>query len=350
MAGVVLDARAEPQLTHHLEVEGGALPEPLGLEDHALLLELAHALLHLRLDVVDGRDHLLLRRDVVGGGVDVQLLALGEDLTGQRVQLGHPLDLIPEELDARDEVVVGRLQLEGVATDAELGPREGLVVARVLQVHQLAQHTVSSIAPTDSQPQDGGPVVHRRTEAVDAGHAGHDDHVPALEQRPCGGVAQLVDLVVAAGVLLDVRVAARQVRLRLVVVEVADEVLDRVVREEVAELAVELRRERLVVGQHQGGPVDLLDDPRDGGRLARACGAQQDLVLGPLADPLDQPLDGLRLVAGGLEGCDELEVRHAPDDTRIALETEQSFEPGRGQQTTTAEALRWCGPRRSTGV
>ena len=50
-------------------------------------------------------------------------------------------------------------------------------------------------------------------------------------------------------VLLDVGVAARQVRLGLVVVEVADEVLDRVVGEEVAELAVELRGEGLVVGQ-----------------------------------------------------------------------------------------------------
>ncbi len=207
-------------------------------------------------------DQLLLRRDVVRGGVDVQLLALGEDLAGQRVQLGHALDLIAEELDARDEVVIGRLQLEGVATDAELGPREGLVVARVLQVHQLAQHAVAPIASADSQPQDGGSVVDRRTQAVDAGHAGHDDHVRALEQRPRGSVAQLVDLVVAAGVLLDVGVAAGQVRLRLVVVEVADEVLDRVVREEIAELAVELRRERLVVGQHEGGLVDLLDDLR----------------------------------------------------------------------------------------
>ncbi len=34
--------------------------------------------------------------------------------------------------------------------------------------------------------------------------------------------------------------------------------------------------------------------------------------LAPFADTLDQLLDGLRLVAGGLEGCDELELRHAP--------------------------------------
>ena len=56
-------------------------------------------------------------------------------------------------------------------------------------------------------------------------------------------------------VLLDVGVAPGQVRLGLVVVEVADEVLDRVLREELAELGVELGRERLVVGEDEGRPV-----------------------------------------------------------------------------------------------
>ena len=63
---------------------------------------------------------------------------------------------------------------------------------------------------------------------------------------------------------------ARQVRLGLVVVEVADEVLDRVLREELAELRVELGGERLVVGQDQGRPVELRDRPGEGRRLARA--------------------------------------------------------------------------------
>ena len=261
VARVVLDAGAEAQLAHHLQVEGGALAKPLRLQHHALLLELGDALLHLGIDVRDGRDHLLLRRDVVRGGVDVELVALGQHLAGERVKLGHALDLVAEELHAGDEVVVGRLQLEGVAADAELGPGERLVVARVLQVDELAQHAVAAVAAALAQPQDRGAVVDRRAQAVDAGDAGHDDDVASLEQRAGGRMAQLVDLVVAAGVLLDVGVAARQVGLRLVVVEVADEVLHRVVGEEVAELAVQLCRQRLVVGQHQRGLVDLLDDP-----------------------------------------------------------------------------------------
>jgi hypothetical protein len=47
-------------------------------------------------------------------------------------------------------------------------------------------------------------------------------------------------------VLLDEQVALRDVGLGLVVVVVADEVLDRVLRKELAELAVQLRGQRLV--------------------------------------------------------------------------------------------------------
>ena len=140
VARVVLDARAEPELAHHLQVERGALAQPLGLERPALGLELADALLHLRLDVDDGLLELVGRRDVVRRRVDVDLLALGEQLAGQRVDLGDPLDLVAEELDPDERLLRGRLELERVAADAEPGARQGLVVALVLEVDQLAEH------------------------------------------------------------------------------------------------------------------------------------------------------------------------------------------------------------------
>ena len=184
-------------------------------------------------------------------GIDVRLLPLREQLAGQRIELGDALDLVPEELDPDDDLLRCRLELEGVAADPEPGTAEGLVVALVLEVDEMAQHRVAPVLATDPQLEDGRAVVDRRAQAVDAGHARDDDHVAPLEQRVGRGVPQAVDLVVARRVLLDVRVAARQVRLGLVVVEVADEVLDGVVREELAELGVELRGQRLVVRQHQ---------------------------------------------------------------------------------------------------
>ena len=263
MARVVLDAGAVAELAHHLEVERRPLAQTGALERPTLGLELADADLHLGLDVDDRFLELVVRRDVVGRRVDVRLLALREQLAGQRVELGDPLDDVAEELDADERLLRCRLQFERVPADAEPGAGERLVVALVLEVDEVAQDRVAPVLPADPELEHGRAVVDRGAQAVDAADAGDDDHVAALEQRVRGGVPEPVDLVVARRVLLDVGVAPRQVGLGLVVVEVADEVLDGVLREELAELGVELGGQRLVVGEHERRLVVLRDRPRD---------------------------------------------------------------------------------------
>ena len=113
-----------------------------------------------------------------------------------------------------------------------------------------------------------------------------------------------------------------QVRLGLVVVEVADEVLDGVLREELAELRVELGGERLVVGEDEGRAVDARAIVQASvARLARAGRAEQRLVVQAAAQPVDEPFDRLRLVAGRLEGCDELQIRHQHEWYRMTTES-----------------------------
>ena len=143
--------------------------------------------------------------------------------------------------------------------------------------------------------------------AVDAADRGDDDDVAAGEQAGRGRVAQPVDLVVDRRVLLDVRVARRDVRLGLVVVVVADEVLDPVVGEELAHLLGQLGGEGLVGGEDQRRPLDLLDRPGDGRALARAGDAEQRLEAVAAQDAGAEALDRLRLIAGGAEVGDDAE-------------------------------------------
>ncbi len=92
-------------------------------------------------------------------------------------------------------------------------------------------------------------------------------------------VAELVDLLVDRGVLLDVGVGAGDVGFRLVVVVIADEILDGVFREEGLELPVELGGQGLVVGDDQGGPVHGGDDVRHREGLPGAGHPEEDLML-----------------------------------------------------------------------
>jgi len=111
-------------------------------------------------------------------------------------------------------------------------------------------------------------------------------------------MSQPVDLVVDRRVLLDVGVGGGDVGLGLVVVVVADEVFDPVVGEELAELVGELGRQRLVGGDDQGGLLDLLDGPGDGGALAGPGDAEEGLEAVAPLDPLGQCGDRRRLVTG----------------------------------------------------
>ncbi len=330
VARVVLDTGAVAELAHHLEVEVVRWRSRAASRTRPWASISAGALLHLGLDVDERLLELVGRRHEVGRRVDVEVVALGEQLAGERVDLGDPLDLVAEELDPDDPVLGRRDELEGVAADPEAGPLEGLVVALVLEVDQVAQDGVAPVLAAPAQAQDRGPVVDRRAEAVDAADAGHDDHVAPLEQGVGRGVAELVDLVVAARVLLDVGVRAGQVGLGLVVVEVAHEVLDRVVREELPELGVELGGQGLVVGQDQGRLLVLGDRVGDRPGLARAGDAHQGLVPDALAQPVDQARDRGRLVTGRLEVGNEAEVRHGG----------RSAAPGAGLQDITPRTNR----------
>ena len=280
-ARVVLDPVAEAELAHHLEVVLGALADPVRLEHPALALEERHLLLELVLDLVVRaldrrlRGHVLRRRE------DGDRVELREDLARERVEVRDLLDLVAEHRDAVGGLGVRRLDLDHVALDPEAAAAEQRVVADVLDVDQLPQHHVAVGLLADRQEDDPLLVLLRRAEAVDARDGGDDDRVAAREQVRRRRVPQPVDVVVPRAVLLDVEVGLRDVRLRLVVVVVGDEVLDRVRREELAELVAELRGERLVVGDHERRPLDLLDDPRHRRRLAGAGRAEQRLVALP---------------------------------------------------------------------
>ena len=198
----------------------------------------------------------------------------------QRIEFGDRLDLVAEEADAPGAVlVVGGEHFDRVAAHAEQAAREvarlgALVLERDEILDQLA--LVDLVAELQREGHRG--VGLDRADAVDAGDGSDDDDVVALEQRARRRVAHAVDLLVDVGFLLDIGVGARDVGLRLIIVVVGDEILDRVVGEEALELAVELRGQRLVRREDERRALRRLDHLGHGEGLARAGDAEQHLV------------------------------------------------------------------------
>ena len=108
---------------------------------------------------------------------------------------------------------------------------------------------------------------------------------------------QLVDLVVDRGVLFDIGIALRDIRLRLVIIIVTNKIFYRILRKEFLEFGAKLRGKGFVVCQHQRRAIDPRDDVRHGEGLSGARHPQQRLLTAAGINAVHQRADRGRLVA-----------------------------------------------------
>ncbi len=299
MARVVFDAFAEAELREHLQIETRALLDALRLDEAAGILEELDALTQLLLDGVDGTQRRLPGRDVMARGIDREARHRVMHPAGERIEDFELLDLIVEERYAHRLLgMLRRKNVDHIAAHPERPAAEIEVAARVLHGDEPRQRVALRELLALAQVQDHAVVFRRIADAVDRRHRTHDHRVAPLEQRLRCRKPHLLDVVVDRGILLDVEVPRRHIGLGLVVVVVRDEVFDRVLRKELPELAVELRRQGLVRREHQRRPAEARDDVRHGEGLARAGDTQQRLEREAVVDALDELVDRFRLVAG----------------------------------------------------
>ena len=139
-AGIVLDARAVAEFPQHLDVVACALADTLRLHRLALGEKLRLALVELFIDLHDGALQLILRCDVMRGGIDGDVLERARHLTVDGGKFADPIDLVAEEFDADGLVaVVGGVELHRVAAHTEAIALKGNVVALVANFDEALQ-------------------------------------------------------------------------------------------------------------------------------------------------------------------------------------------------------------------
>ncbi len=240
------------------------------------LLEEVDALAQFDLDRLDRAQRGLARRDVVAGRIDGEArhaAACTRPVSGSNSVSFSTSSSNRVMRIATSEFSAGNTSITSPRTRKV--PRRNSSSLRSYCI--AARRAMTSRWPmllALAQVQDHAVVVDRVADAVDARHGGDDHRVLALQQRLGRRQAHLLDVLVDARVLLDEQVARRHVGLGLVVVVVGDEVLDRVLGEELAQLRVQLRRQRLVRREDQRRPAEARDDVGHGEGLARAGDAR----------------------------------------------------------------------------
>ena len=144
-ARIVLDAGAASRRLDHLDVEIGALLQPLRFEQLAVGAEIGEAQDQLRLDALHRLLQRRARRDVVRIGVDLDAVERARGAAGQGIELGDAVDHVAEQLHPPGAVFIMRREdVDRVAAHAERAAHEIVVVAPVLQRGEIA-HQVHAV-------------------------------------------------------------------------------------------------------------------------------------------------------------------------------------------------------------
>ena len=310
VARVVLNAFAVADFAEHFQIKTGALLQPLRLHQLAHADQLFEAVGQFQLDQLHGLQNLLARGDVVAAGVDGEARNFLADATGERIKQLEGLDLVIEQLDAQSHLTVfGGEHVDGVTAHAEGAAAEVHVVALVLHAHQLDHHVALPHLVARAQRHHHLVVRLRFANAVNRRHGGDDHHIAPLQQALGARQAHLLDMLVDRRVFFNEQIALWHIGLGLVVVVVADEILDRVFGEKLAKLAVQLRGQGFVGRKHDRRTPHTGDHIGHGVSLTRAGHAQQGLEHLAVLQALNQLFNRLRLVPGWWVGLVQLKGR-----------------------------------------
>ncbi len=246
-----------------------------------MIVELVEPQLQFALDRLDRLHQRRARRHIVRVGVDLDEFEIVLLVAGERIELLYIFYGVAEQIHAPGAVlIVRREDVDDVAAHAKGAAGKIGLRALVLQCDEVGDQLplVDALALLQRKGHRG--VGLDGTDTVDAGDRGDDDDVVALQQRARRRVAHAVDLLVDGGVFrCRCRCAGRRLQAGSSR-NTTDEILHRVVGEEVLELAIELGGQRLVRRQDDGGALRRLDHLGHGVGLAATGDAEQTPACG----------------------------------------------------------------------
>ena len=171
------------------------------------------------------------------------------------------------------------------------------LVPFIMDPHQGGDDFIAALACSRAKREHLPAILLRRAETVNAGNAGNNDDIAALQKSAGGRMSEFVDLVVNGRIFFNVGIALREVCFGLIIIIVADEILHRVTGKEFFELAAELGRQDFVGRDHQRRQLDLFDHLGRGIGLTGTGHPEQGLVRQAFPQTADQAGDRPGLVA-----------------------------------------------------
>ena len=128
-----------------------------------------------------------------------------------------------------------------------------------------------------------------------------NDHIFAFEQRTRSSMTHSIDLFINRGFFFDIGIGAGNIRFRLVVVVVGNEIFDGIIGKKSLHLTIELCGKRLIGSKDERRSLDLCDDMSHGKGFTRPCNTEEYLIIRPVIYTRHQSANRVRLITSWKE-------------------------------------------------
>ena len=114
--------------------------ETLRLKKFSLRLKKRQLLLQFLLDAMNGFTKTIIASDVVSCREDDYFTQFLQSFTCKNVNHGDAINRISEHLNAKNILFIRRVNLDGVATDAEVSAAQSHVITVILEINHSAKN------------------------------------------------------------------------------------------------------------------------------------------------------------------------------------------------------------------
>ena len=263
-----------PQFANHLNVVRHTFLQAFRLQLLPYLTQLVKSHKQVVLNFANGKFLCFLRGQKEVGRIDFVFVKHRHAHTRRGTHLLDAVNLVIPKAHANHLVGIRQIDVHRVAFHTEISRLRRHIVARVKGINQAAEQHLGRKHFAHLQ------LYHILVKSCGVAHTvnardgrDYDDVIAPREQGRRSRQAEFINILIDSQVLLNIGIRCRNIRLGLVIIVVAHVILHRIIGEEPLKLRIELRRQRLVVTQHQDGLVHLRNNIRNRKGLTRPCHA-----------------------------------------------------------------------------
>ena len=232
------------------------------------------------------------------------------NLAGKHLKFQNPIYFIPKKFYPHCFVAITSWKyLNNIAPHPKSATLQYQIISLILNGHQSTENCIPISFLPLVQGQNHFMIAFWRTQTIYAGNTGHNNNIPPLKKRAGSRMPQLIYFIIDGSILLYIGICRGNIGLWLIIIIIADKIAYIIIWEKSFELTGQLGGQSLVVGNHQGRPLHLLNQLGYGKGFACTSSSQQYLSLLTIFNTGRQCFYSLRLIPHRLKGSYHMKRR-----------------------------------------